>query len=321
MNEFQQQGQWRIKVAAGEFGPVDIETLKTWVREGRVTAQNSVFNPETNSWIPASAVPQLAGLLPPSVPQQPPRMMSPPSLPAAGEKKGMNVGCIVGIVAAAFFGLMLLGIMAGMLLPALARAREMARRVSCLNNIKQLGLASRQYLQDYRQVYPWHEGATDPGQAWRDLGLLFPNYCSSFETFFCPSSKDRLYKPIATNSGLKEQYPFDSFMGGNSTKTISYSYSHDSSKRKVLPWTEGAPPTVRLFADKKAGTELSPLSNHKDDGRNVLYNDGHAKWQTAFGWSSDGHAPFTLLDPDPEDDVADPAEWADWWSDPPYYRE
>ncbi len=48
----------------------------------------------------------------------------------------------------------IIAILAGMLLPALARAKEKSRRVSCLNNLKQVGLASNMYLHDYRDTFP-----------------------------------------------------------------------------------------------------------------------------------------------------------------------
>ncbi|HCG77333.1 TPA: prepilin-type cleavage/methylation domain-containing protein, partial [bacterium] len=43
----------------------------------------------------------------------------------------------------------IIAILAAMLLPALARAREQARRAVCLSNLKQIGLALHMYTQDY----------------------------------------------------------------------------------------------------------------------------------------------------------------------------
>ena len=60
-----QQGQWRVKVAAGEFGPIGLELLGAWVQQGRVTQQDFVFNPETGAWVRAGDLPQLAGLFVP----------------------------------------------------------------------------------------------------------------------------------------------------------------------------------------------------------------------------------------------------------------
>jgi prepilin-type N-terminal cleavage/methylation domain-containing protein/prepilin-type processing-associated H-X9-DG protein len=47
-----------------------------------------------------------------------------------------------------------IGVLAGLLLPALARGRESARRVACLNNLRQMALAARMYANDYDGSYP-----------------------------------------------------------------------------------------------------------------------------------------------------------------------
>src|SRR5689334_6708211 len=52
----------------------------------------------------------------------------------------------------------IIALLAAILFPVFARARENARRASCLNNLKQLGLGFAQYLQDYDERYPLAEG-------------------------------------------------------------------------------------------------------------------------------------------------------------------
>ena len=48
----------------------------------------------------------------------------------------------------------IIAILASMLLPALGRARDMARGISCINNLKQIGTAFSFYLADNREFYP-----------------------------------------------------------------------------------------------------------------------------------------------------------------------
>lgn len=57
----------------------------------------------------------------------------------------------------------IIAILAAILFPAFARARENARKISCASNLKQIGLASMQYSQDYdEKLYPHRfNGATN----------------------------------------------------------------------------------------------------------------------------------------------------------------
>ncbi|MBM3190345.1 MAG: DUF1559 domain-containing protein, partial [Chloroflexi bacterium] len=56
--------------------------------------------------------------------------------------------------AAGFFSSQIIAILAAILFPVFAKAREKARQTSCLSNMKQLGLATMQYTSDYDEMYP-----------------------------------------------------------------------------------------------------------------------------------------------------------------------
>jgi prepilin-type N-terminal cleavage/methylation domain-containing protein/prepilin-type processing-associated H-X9-DG protein len=87
----------------------------------------------------------------------------------------------------------IIAILAGMLLPALGRAKESAKRVQCLSNLRQFTLASRLYAEDNRDFLPV---LTNPGQApagywpW-DLPEYTANelirYGAQRHIFYCPS--------------------------------------------------------------------------------------------------------------------------------------
>ncbi|MBN1916755.1 MAG: hypothetical protein JW889_02500, partial [Verrucomicrobia bacterium] len=160
--------------------------------------------------------------------------------------------------------------------------------------------------------YPWRVGATRPGEAWLDLGMLFPNYCSAIKTFFCPQSRDRMWDAATITDKISR--PLDAFTWVKTTEVISYSYGIDARTDTPTGWTEEALSTVRLLADKKAGQRTDRRASHSDDGRNVLYQDGHVKWK----------AGPDALDPDEDsDEIGAPAKasYRKWWSDPPYYGE
>jgi len=98
----------------------------------------------------------------------------------------------------------IIGILAAILLPALARAREAARRASCANNLKQMGLSFKMYSNESKgQKFPpnhyWN--ATDAGFCdytvdESELGFmwqgesLYPEYLSDLEVNLCPSDND-----------------------------------------------------------------------------------------------------------------------------------
>ena len=91
----------------------------------------------------------------------------------------------------------IIGILAAILLPALARAREAARRSSCANNLKQWGLVFKMYANESSGGrWPPVQVATaiDAGEYWEASGsvlyrAVYPEYLTDLKISFCPSSK------------------------------------------------------------------------------------------------------------------------------------
>ncbi len=94
----------------------------------------------------------------------------------------------------------IISILASILFPVFARARENARRTSCMSNLKQMGLALMQYTQDNDEAYPVAiisrptrgAGVTPPpGGEWSDGSWFWPQliyeYHKSAKVFACPS--------------------------------------------------------------------------------------------------------------------------------------
>ncbi len=100
----------------------------------------------------------------------------------------------------------IIGILAAILLPALARAREAARRASCANNLKQFGIIFKMYANENNGKFPmnlrrasssfWTHDDTppcdvlNPGWTGVDSEALYPEYWTDFNIYACPSNPD-----------------------------------------------------------------------------------------------------------------------------------
>ncbi len=112
----------------------------------------------------------------------------------------------------------IIAILAAILFPVFAQAREKARQTSCLSNMKQMGTGIMMYVQDYDETYPqayWYPNDTNGSaptgyQQWS--GTIQP-YVKNATLFLCPSDKNRGLVP--TNPGIDNQVPRLSYIANS----------------------------------------------------------------------------------------------------------
>jgi prepilin-type N-terminal cleavage/methylation domain-containing protein/prepilin-type processing-associated H-X9-DG protein len=107
----------------------------------------------------------------------------------------------------------IIALLAAILFPVFARARENARKSSCSNNLKQIGVGIAQYVQDYDEAMPisFGGGGTDALQ-WTQRTYA---YIKSSQVFQCPSDANRTAIPWGTNANPGFPAPFHSSYGAN----------------------------------------------------------------------------------------------------------
>ena len=207
-----------------------------------------------------------------------------------------------------------------MLLPALAKAKEKGRRISCLNNVKQLTLGSIMYSDENdRHLFAPTKDPSDDDQTW-----LYKNYIPSVNTFICPSTQNFIRDswipnpPPAGPLVLRDllAYAGNKLKPGSSYELFAWWGDASPGKQPPTPaaktqaniqsWAyqfnsafpcnssykgmTAGPSRACLFLDgdsayQSTRTDLfnfpDPIDNHGADGGNISFCDGHAEFVTA----------------------------------------
>jgi prepilin-type N-terminal cleavage/methylation domain-containing protein/prepilin-type processing-associated H-X9-DG protein len=185
----------------------------------------------------------------------------------------------------------IIAILAAMLLPALARAREQARRAVCISNLKQIGLAMKMYSQDYREYFPrtaaQYDDTAQDATAAASFNLLYPKYVSAAKSFTCPSDlkpTTTAFAPEETTQigGTDNVLVYD--VGTTEKDGCSYAYAmalNEQTDVDTVLAIDKARTGGEVGTEWVAGNLLSGGQgdiNHKADGANALYVGGHVKW-------------------------------------------
>jgi prepilin-type processing-associated H-X9-DG protein len=212
-----------------------------------------------------------------------------PSPPPVNEKKS-STGCWIAVAVAGVLIVVLFivaGILAAILLPALSRAREAARRSSCMGNLKQVGLVAKMFASEHDGAYP--ALSREPGQLMFSKESVFPDYLQDPRIFACPSALHHDKYETDTPTVDDHCYYFFSHQLLSEADVFAYVEAYKAAMDQGLSLKEelvapnGTTLTV-LSENLRAPLSEIPFmieteARHIPDGLNVLYMDGHTEFK------------------------------------------
>lgn len=199
----------------------------------------------------------------------------------------------------------IIAILAAILFPVFAQAREKARTISCNSNVRQLGLAVRMYVQDYDERFPF--GGWMPNGnigTWEWQNTTAP-YIKNKGIFYCPSSGDQDEDPsnpqawawnrnpvsyLYNNMLGRDRSPYkDAAVVEPASCWVLLDGHSDWGGRAGVDWM-GRPNTNWLMEDTVYGDNAHLITGwlswqgftwglpRHNGGANVCYTDGHVKY-------------------------------------------
>jgi prepilin-type N-terminal cleavage/methylation domain-containing protein/prepilin-type processing-associated H-X9-DG protein len=203
----------------------------------------------------------------------------------------------------------IIAILAALLLPALARAKELAHRTGCRNNLRQLGLAGQMYADDFRghltaptwyKYVPSEVAGSDRDDRDDDLTWLY-RYVSNVRTYLCPATRNNIDandKLAGADGSLVPRGLLVKAVGKTGTNGHSWEvlgcFNGDRGPKKREA-TVKRPSETFLLVD---ADDTLPSGNTKDVnnypdcaednhgafGANMNFCDGHAAWIPQKKW-------------------------------------
>lgn len=181
----------------------------------------------------------------------------------------------------------IISILAAILFPVFARARENARRASCMSNLKQIALGFMMYSQDYDERFPpsvvntpgsysWPNGTVTTSSYWTQK--IYP-YIKSVQVFNCPSSNYKWEggRDSAITYGVNSILFYSDADIGPSLASIA----NPSQTLMIADSASTTNSTLGYFTISQFFTTTPSrgyVSDRHLNGGNIAFADGHVKW-------------------------------------------
>ncbi|MCC6697184.1 MAG: DUF1559 domain-containing protein [Candidatus Hydrogenedentes bacterium] len=160
-------------------------------------------------------------------PPPPPRPAEPRIIVNQAPQKSRS-GCwlalatVVVLLILLIVGIPILGIIAGITVPAMSRSREAARRAECANNLKQMGLVYLMRAGEHQGMWPALTG--EKGEFYPLKADIYPDFLSDTQVFVCPSDST-----VPDTSGSPE-----ALIGDESYFYLGYAVTNETEARAFL---------------------------------------------------------------------------------------
>jgi len=221
--------------------------------------------------------------------------LHPPAITPPGRRSAFTLIELLVVIA-------IIAILAAILFPVFAKAREKARQAACLSNVKQMGLAFIQYSQDFDETLPpriYWDAINGFKEGWSWRRLIYP-YVKSADVFTCPSNPNN-------NQLTRDSLPANLPVGQTALFHISYSVNGQDSagggpltgtpmqSKKIVTLAMLRRPADLILAGEYTANNseinLSFIANKNGTGNgkplfmfsghsgfaNYIFADGHAK--------------------------------------------
>lgn len=176
----------------------------------------------------------------------------------------------------------IIAILASILFPVFARARENARRSSCQSNLKQMALAQMQYSQDYdEKLVPSAVYDNPLGLTYGTWMYVLQPYIKSVQIFTCPSVSNAVYSGRPNTTQNNTGYAYYNSVQGMALASIdapaSLAMFADAGVLPTPPYAAGDHYYLMNWDEAPGDNGVPPDATHFD-GANIAFADGHVKW-------------------------------------------